>query len=318
VDDQPIARALEDAGGVRAPRERSAQLADLLEAELRRGAAELRLARSGYGAPLVVALAPAERALRAAAPVDATVRADPDAAVERGWLVVATLVGALVAAAGLAPPADAGALALRAGRLDRQLVLAVPVERGDPADAAELAALAYDEALADADRLRTRALAFPGSVLAAADDLRPPIGPTHPLRVAEAVARLGGDPADERSLDAHEDAVLALLEPPGAVARAHEDPDPVRRVARRILQRLDGMGKWGGYHTERTHLARGFGPGNERALALAVADRLLAAGLLVEKVSVGQRHVFLNPRRSGDVRALIDEGRVPLGLDLPT
>jgi hypothetical protein len=128
---------------------------------------------------------------------------------------------------------------------------------------------------------------------------------------------LGGRPADEASVDAHEEAVLALLQPPDAVARAHEDPDPVRRVARRILQRLDGMGKWGGYHTELTHLARGFGPGNERALALEVAERLVAAGLLAEKISVGQRHVFLNPRRSGDIRALIGEGRVPPDLDLP-
>ena len=45
-----------------------------------------------------------------------------------------------------------------------------------------------------------------------------------------------------------------------------DDPDPSRRVARRILQRLDGMGKWGGYHTEFAHLARGFA-GNDRALA---------------------------------------------------
>ena len=47
-------------------------------------------------------------------------------------------------------------------------------------------------------------------------------------------------------------------------SRPHDDPDPSRRVARRILQRLDGMGKWGGYHTDFTHLARGFA-GNDRA-----------------------------------------------------
>ena len=57
------------------------------------------------------------------------------------------------------------------------------------------------------------------------------------------------------------------------------------------------MGKWGGYHTEFAHLARGFA-GNERALAEAVGEALLAAGLLAEKPSVGQRHVFLNPRRA--------------------
>ena len=50
----------------------------------------------------------------------------------------------------------------------------------------------------------------------------------------------------------------------GGVARPHDDPDPARRVARRILQRLNGMGKWGGYHTDFAHLARGFA-GNDRS-----------------------------------------------------
>ena len=112
----------------------------------------------------------------------------------------------------------------------------------------------------------------------------------------------------EQSVDAHEEAVLALLQPPADVARAHDDPDPVRRIARRILQRLDGMGKWGGYHTEFAHLSRGFAP-DQRAMASQVGERLLQAGLLVEKTSVGQRHVNLNPRRSGDVRRLVAGGR---------
>ena len=98
--------------------------------------------------------------------------------------------------------------------------------------------------------------------------------------------------------------------------RPHEDPDPGRRVARRILQRLDGMGKWGGYHTDFAHLSRGFA-GNERALAQDAGEALLAAGLLAEKPSVGQRHVFLNPRRARDIRAFIESGEAPLGLRLP-
>jgi hypothetical protein len=77
------------------------------------------------------------------------------------------------------------------------------------------------------------------------------------------------------------------------------------------------MGKWGGYHTEFTHIGRGFAPGNDRAFALQVGERLLAAGLLEEKRSVGQRHVFLNPRRAADIYALIDDGVTPLGLELP-
>jgi hypothetical protein len=82
---------------------------------------------------------------------------------------------------------------------------------------------------------------------------------------------------------------------------------------RRILQRLDGMGKWGGYHTAFDHLARGFA-GNERALAYEVGEELLDAGLLEQKPSVGQRHVYLNARRAGDIRRLIDEGVVPAEL----
>jgi YD repeat-containing protein len=62
------------------------------------------------------------------------------------------------------------------------------------------------------------------------------------------------------------------------------------------------MGKWGGYHTEFAHLARGFA-GNDRALAEASARRCSTPGLLAEKPSVGQRHVFLNPRRAATSRA---------------
>ena len=39
------------------------------------------------------------------------------------------------------------------------------------------------------------------------------------------------------------------------------------------------MGKWGGYHTEFAHLSRGFA-GNDRALAEAVGEALVAGGLL--------------------------------------
>jgi hypothetical protein len=147
-------------------------------------------------------------------------------------------------------------------------------------------------------------------------DLRAPIGPTHPLRVAEAVTRLGASPLDDEAVEALEPQLLRLLEPSGRVSRAHEDSDPVRRVARRILQRLDGMGKWGGYHTAFDHLARGFA-GHERSLAYEVGEALLAAGLLEQKPSVGQRHVYLSPKRSGEIRRLIDDGELPQGLSLP-
>src|SRR3954470_15142023 len=300
-----LGAALEAAGGLAAGPESAARLRTLLADELRRGSAELALARSGYGAPVTVAVAPAPAGLRAAAPVAAALRADPNAVIERGWLLVAALTGALVEVGGRP--------VVLAGALGEHLVLEVP---GDPADA-ELVPLAFEAQVAGIDRLRARALAVPGFVIEDPGVLRPPIGPAHPLLVAATVASLGGRPADAASLAEHEDAVLALLDAAaGAVARPHDDPQPARRVARRILQRLNGMGKWGGYHTEFAHLARGFA-GNDRALAEAVGEALLQAGLLGEKPNVGQRHVFLNPRRAADIHALIERGEPPGDLTLP-
>ena len=303
-----LASALQDAGGAHAPRERAGQLRTLLAAELAHGRAELGLARSGRERPVVVAFAGDAGLLYAVTPAPAALRADPQAADERTWLLVAAAVGSL---------AELAHGALVAGDLDGNLVLAM--QGPASAEDAELAALSFDEQIAGVDRLRTRAVALPGHVVdGAAGELREPIGATHPLRVAEAVARLGGRPADPASNDEHEEAVLAMLAGgAGAeVVRPHDDPDPPRRVARRVLQRLDGMGKWGGYHTEFAHLARGF-RGNDRALAEAVGEALLQAGLLIEKPSVGQRHVFLNSRRAKDIRALIDDGIVPSDLRLP-
>jgi hypothetical protein len=281
-----------------------ARLKALLDSELERGRRELGQKRSGYEQPVLVAVGPGDGVLRAVAPAAPALRADPDAVNERTWLLVAALVGALVEVA--------GAGTVRAGHLGGQLALAVP---GDPDDA-ELVPLAFETQVQGVDRLRARALAVPASVLTDVDDLRDPIGAAHPLVVAAHVAALGGRPADPASMEEQEDAVLAALDAAAGVARPHDDPDPARRVARRILQRLDGMGKWGGYHTEFAHLARGFA-GNERALAEAVGEALLTADLLAEKPSVGQRHVFLNPRRAGDIHALIERGEEPADLKLP-
>jgi hypothetical protein len=303
-------------GGTSAPPSATARMRALLQGALRHGRDELGKPRSGYGAPVVVAFAAGAGTLLAATPVDAGLRADPDAAGERGWLLVAAAVGVLAELAAPGAPAGPADLHLRAGDLDGSLLLALP---GDvsAADLQEYAPLLFDERAARLDRLRARAAAVPARLLEG-PELREPIGEHHPLRIAEAVARLGGSPENPRSVDEHEDAVFALLQPDGAKAvRPHEDPDPGRRVARRILQRLDGMGKWGGYHTDFAHLARGFA-GNDRKLAQAVGEALLEAGLLAEKPSVGQRHVFLNPRRAAEIRQLIDEGELPPGLRLPS
>ncbi|MDQ3607993.1 MAG: hypothetical protein M3459_03705 [Actinomycetota bacterium] len=309
-----LEHALAEAGGTTSPPACAGRLRRLLLEELDRGREELARPRSGYAMPVGVAVASCAEALVGVAPVSPGMRVDPDAASERGWRVGTALAGALCDAAALPAPSAADDLVMLFGEFEAHLVLAVPVRHGD----AELAVVAYEEATARIDRLRTRAFALPGHVLDGVHGaLAPPIGDQHPLRVAEAVARLGGRPADPASVEIHEEAVLALIGGDGhGPTRPHDDPDPARRVARRILQRLHGMGKWGGYHTEFSHLARGF-QGNDRALAEAVGEALLEEGLLSEKRSVGQRHVFLNPRRAGEIHTLIDTGATPKSLALP-
>jgi hypothetical protein len=282
-----------------AARDSPARLRRLLEQELARGESELALPRSGYEQPVVVVFT----AEGAVLPVPVAVRADANTVGERAWLVVAATVEALV---------EGGAEGrLEAGDFGGHLVLRMH----DPD--VEIAAWAFDEATSNIDRLRAKGVPFPSEALKAGD-FREPIGAHHPLKVAHAVATLGGRPSDPRSVEEHEEAVLQIL---GAqqrdVPRPHDDPDPARRAARRILQRLDGMGKWGGYHTEFAHLARGF-PQDERALASAVGEALIEAGLLAEKPSVGQRHVFLDPRHVKEIRGLIERGEVPRTLELPS
>ncbi len=306
-----LATALEDAGGIAAPRERLAQLRTLLREDLARSEREIALARSGRDQPVTVVFAATPQALLAVVPVAAAIRADPAAVSERAWLVAAATVGALVEIAQPRRPSGPTDLLLGCGALGGHLALRLPTTAHEDA---ELAAVAFEEHAASIARLRSCALVVAPEVLAETHDWRPPIAQA--LRSAEAIARLGGRPADAASVAEHEDAVLTLLEARGGTQRPHDDPSPARRIARRILQRLNGMGKWGGYHTDYRHLARGFA-GNERALADEVGEALLQAGLLSEKPSVGQRHVYLNPRRAADIHGLIERGVVPSDLHLP-
>jgi len=305
------------AGGAGAPPAATAHCRVLLSAALRHGRTELAAKRAGADAPVEIAIAQHGGRLLAAIPAPAGLRADPEQAPERTWLLVAAAVGALVELAEPGPPRAAADLNVTAGEHEGALVVALPAPELDPDTLDELAGLAFEDHASRIPRLRAQACTVTGAVLAGVE-LRAPIGATHPLRVAEAVACLGGRPADPESVEAHEEAVLALIAPAGgrAAARPHEDPDPARRAARRILQRLDGMGKWGGFHTDFAHLARGFA-GNDRKLAQAVGEALVTAGLLAEKPSVGQRHVFLNPRRAADIHKLIETGEAPPGLKLP-
>lgn len=312
-----LVTALQSAGGSTAPPSTSAQLRRLLAPELARGDEELGKERTGYPDPIHAGFAAGDGVLAAVLPVPSSFAADPAEATDRAWTLTAACIPPMVELAELRAAARPEDLAIRTADWEGWLVLELS-HRGFDHETADLAALELEAAIEHTDRLRAWVIALPGHVLADAGNRRPPLGPTHPLKVAEAVTRLGGDPLAPASLEDHADAIGELLEPPGSIARAHDDPEPIRRVARRILQRLDGMGKWGGYHTEFVHLGRGFAKGNDRSTALDVGEALLDADLLVEKISVGQRHVYLNPRRSGDIRRLIDEGKVPAGLILPT
>src|SRR5919197_5442348 len=304
---------LDACGGAAAPASATARLRQVLAAALKHGREELAKPRSGYTDPVEIGIAAQGGRLVAATPADAALRADPQVATGREWLLVAATVGALVELAVAAAPQGPKDLRLQAGELPGGfLVLAYPADELDP----ELVELAFEEHAGALDRLRARAYALPPGVIEDVE-LRDPIGAGHPLRVAEAVARLNGHPADPREIEANDETLYALLGRGDGGTRPHEAPTPGRRFARRILQRLDGMGKWGGSHTEFAHLARGFA-GNEKALAADVGERLVAAGLLAQKPSVGQRHVYLNPRRAADIRRMIDSGEVPSGMTLPT
>jgi hypothetical protein len=311
-----LAAELGAAGGADAPAAATARLRGLLAASLKRGREDLTLPRSGYGEPVEVGLAADGERVLVATPADAALRADPQVAHGRAWLLVAATVGAMVDLAGTTAPQGPDDLRIEAGELHGGfLVVGYPAPGLDLALLDELGPLAFEEHAAGIDRLRARAVVLPARLLGA-PELRSPIGAGHPLRIAEVVARLGGRPADSNAVEDLEDGVLALLAPRDQAVRPHEDPDPARRVARRILQRLDGMGKWGGYHTDFAHLPRGFA-GNDRALAVDVGEALLTAGLLAEKPSVGQRHVFLNPRRAADIHRFIESGTTPPGMSLP-
>jgi hypothetical protein len=214
------------------------------------------------------------------------------------------VAGALAVVAGLEyPRPDATDLAVEAATWHGFVSLRLAT--GEPGDVLELLPLSLAEQAAQLDRMEPLAVVVPPGSL----DETEPIEAAWLAR-AELVARLGGAPAATQ-LDPTVAAALplyaALLARPAlaeADRAAHDDPSPERRALRRILRRLDGMGKYGGYHTEFSHLARGF-PGHERALALEAGEALLRAGVLTEKPSVGQRHVSLVAARTDEIRRLI-------------
>jgi hypothetical protein len=212
---------------------------------------------------------------------------------------------ALVDAAVLPAPLRAGDAELEAARWQGQV--AIRATHPAPADVLELLPLTLEDHAQELDRVRIEAVLLPAGDL----DETEPAAEERWLWRAEMSARLGGRPG-AAALAPEVATAVARLEADlsgeaGVDPGIADDPLPRRRAARRMLRRLDGMGKYGGYHTEFRHLARGFA-GHERALALEVGEALLRAGLLAEKPSVGQRHVSLVAARTSEIRALVERG----------
>jgi hypothetical protein len=138
----------------------------------------------------------------------------------------------------------------------------------------------------------------------------------HPVDVALALTAQGYDVHAEthqpdlvRVLRAQGLGTAPPPEPEAAPSlRIEDDPCPRRRHARVVLQRMLRMGKVGpGYHTEFDHFARG-AAAHDRRQALEVGEALIRAGMLIEKPSVGQRHISLNVRALPQIHALIERG----------
>jgi len=136
----------------------------------------------------------------------------------------------------------------------------------------------------------------------------------HPVPIALALLEQGwgleedGYPDDVVDLLRHRGLEGPALVPRRASLAIGDDPCPRRRHARRMLRRLLHKRKIGPqYHTEFDHVARGVAP-EDRADALQIGEALIRSGLLGEKPSVGQRHVYLRREALPEIHALIDRG----------
>jgi hypothetical protein len=191
----------------------------------------------------------------------------------------------------------------------------------------DLVVLAISERVPDAGRIRLAPL--PGTVTTAPElDLGRARGRTglaavgqavgaHPVEVAIALAAHGqsleidaNDPDMVRNVRNWGLSGDPLADEPDddVIVGIDDDPCPRRRHARRVLQRLLRMGKVGAnYHTAADHLYRGV-PADQRHEAMDVGEALIRAGLLGEKPSVGQRHVYLRRDALPQIHALIERG----------
>ena len=93
-----------------------------------------------------------------------------------------------------------------------------------------------------------------------------------------------------------------------------DDPCSRRRFARRLVRRLLHKRKIGEqYHTAFDHIAHGVAP-DERADAYAIGEALIRVGILGQKPSSGQRHVFLRREALPEIHALVERAESPESL----
>ncbi|MDX6621663.1 MAG: hypothetical protein QOK36_4049, partial [Gaiellales bacterium] len=165
-------------------------------------------------------------------------------------------VAALAEAASLPHPMRAGDAEIEAACWRGQVALRIT--HPDPPTVLELLPLTLEDHAQELDRVGLEAVPLPSGDL----DETEPLLEERWLWRAEMAARLGGRPAAAALAPEIEAAVgrleTGLVDSSRVEPAIADDPLPRRRAARRMLRRLDGMGKYGGYHTEFRHLARGF------------------------------------------------------------
>ena len=259
--------------------------------------------------PVEVAFAAQDGLLLAATPADAGLRADPEAAGEREWLLVAATVAALVELACPGRPAAAADLALRAGESAGGLLLAFPARRRARASSPSSRPDVFASRSRGIDRLRAARPRAParrarGGRAARADRRGPP--------AAGRRGRGAARPPTSRASSARRR--CSRCSAPAPAPPCARTRTPIR-----------GAGWRGGSSSASTGWASGAATTptspTSRAASRATtarsrrrpARRCSTPGLLAEKPSVGQRHVFLNPRRARDIRAFIETRRGPSG-----
>ena len=298
-----LAGELEASGGAgAAPAHRHRAAARALVAALRHGRGELakraratrRPSRSRSRSTATCCSPPRRR--------PATLRADPEAAGEREWLLVAAVVGALVDLACPGPPATAAT-----SRCARASSTGLPRARPLPARSSRPSSTSSPRwpstSTGGIDRLRAAAHALPGGVLeptACASRSAPGTR----CGIAEASRPPGRRRADARSRSSRTPCSRSC--DPGGERRRAPARGPRTRRGAWPGGSSSGSTAWasGAATTPTSRTSRAASRATTARSRRRWARRCWRRACSPEKPSVGQRHVFLNPRRAGDIRAL--------------